>query len=91
MSVGEPIPIFPGMFDLEESYVDERVPVNCVSGVSDSAFSTAEHLSRECELNDFTHLPFSCLEGQEPKKCEDEASVDDFMKLIATLIENLDA
>ena len=93
MNVDEPIIISPDMFELEESCVDERVPMNCVAGagVGGSAFyNIAAQPSSEYEvLGDVPHLSVSCVEEQEPKKCESEASVEDFMKLITTLVENL--
>ena len=63
--------------------------MNCVSGVSGSAFAIVKHLKREYVLEDFTHLPFLCLEEQEPKKWENKTLVSNYMELITTLIENL--
>ena len=93
MNVDEPIIISPDMFELEESCVDERVPMNYVAGagVGGSAFyNIAAQPSSEYEvLGDVPPLSVSCVEEQEPKKCESEASVEDFMKLITILVDNL--
>ena len=45
MSVDKPIPILPAIFELEESCAGESVRMNCVSGVSISAFSIVAHPS----------------------------------------------
>lgn len=47
---------FPDIFELEDTSVDEPIPMNCVSGVSDTAFSIVTHPSSEFMLDDFSHL-----------------------------------
>lgn len=105
----DPLPVFPGIFELDESELDtESIDaefnhgmLDCVSadGRSDSdssSYSPQSTSSGSEYYDDFPQLPFSgfeeIIEGlDEPKKnCAGRTtSVDDFMKLIATLDESL--
>ncbi|KAL7531796.1 hypothetical protein ACHAXR_004239 [Thalassiosira sp. AJA248-18] len=80
----EPMPIFPDIFERMASRSEETTPLDYISDYSDTASSAATHTSRVFNLDDIPRLPLSNFEGGNHKSGE-QASMDDFMRLIATL------
>mmetsp|Transcript_23963 Transcript_23963/g.42890 ORF Transcript_23963/g.42890 Transcript_23963/m.42890 type:complete len:226 (-) Transcript_23963:215-892(-) len=61
------LPMFPDIFDFEETSHVDTIPIDCVADISDIC-SVGVQPSSEYMLEDFAHLPFSPVEEEkEPK------------------------